>query len=390
MEEKQQGKGICGEIEPLLTQAINNGVMPGAVTAIAVVKDGLESTCCLCSRGFTARTGGKRPVRSKTVYDLASLTKPLVTVLTLLHLAERKIVDLEMGLSELLPFCKVPGEKKNIQLRHLLSHCSGLPAYRPYFIEALQVKRERRKEFYLQHILKEPLLAAPGVVHVYSDLGFMLLGFAIEQLTGQELDDVYSTNIVEPLGLQNELWFQPDIERVNREYCAPTEICPWTRKILQGIVHDENCRAMGGVAGHAGLFGTADGVLNLCIFLVQVWKGLRTTTLFSRELLHTFLTRLPNTTWACGFDTPSSQQSSSGRHFSQESFGHLGFTGTSLWMDMQRGVIIVLLTNRVHPSRQNISIRQFRPQLHDAIMKFLLSDKNPCSPVVNRDGYIIG
>ncbi len=355
-------------VDKLLKKAIADEVMPGAVAGVAVVGKDFCKKSCICSSGFTARNRARNKVTATTIYDLASLTKPLVTVLCILHLAEKKVFTLETFLPELLPLSTVPDDKKTIQLKHLLSHCSGLPAYRPYFVRALGVEKNGRKEFFLQSILAESLECAPGSDHIYSDLGFMLLGFIIEQQTGKSLQHFHRKNILEPLGLQNQLLFIPAIEKRNLDHCAATEVCQWTGKLLCGVVHDDNCRVMGGVAGHAGLFGTLEGVLGLGRILVEVWNGWRNTELFSRELLKVFLTRFPGSTWTCGFDTPSAQSSSSGSQFGPTSVGHLGFTGCSIWTDLARGCVVVLLTNRVNPSRKNIRIKQFRPLFHDTVM----------------------
>ncbi|MFV0435827.1 MAG: serine hydrolase domain-containing protein [Desulfopila sp.] len=360
----------------VLAEGVGRGVMVGGVAGVAVSdRRGGEKLRSLCGHGVTDITSAVA-VTTGTVYDLASLTKPLVTLLCTLYLAARQVVDLDMPLTALLPFSRVPEEKRALRLGHLLSHSSGLPAYKPYFVEALQKKKGQRKAFYLNAILRQPLLALPGTAHLYSDLGFILLGCAIEQLTGRSLDAQYRQTIVEPLGLGHGLWFPSSTGPGDSLEYAATEICPWTRKLLRGVVHDENCRVLGGVAGHAGLFGTVSAVLDLCMVLVRVWRGELTTPLFSTELLRRFLARQAGTTWAYGLDGPSARQSSSGRYFGPESFGHLGFTGTSLWLDMTRGVAVVLLTNRVHPSRNNQRIRQFRPLFHDAVMRALY-DKDP-------------
>ena len=142
--------------------------------------------------------------------------------------------------------------------------------------------------------------------------------------------------------------------------------------MLSGVVHDENCRAVGGVAGHAGLFGTVEGVLELCNHLVRQLRGEETHPAYSNEKLRQLLTRHGESTWMYGFDTPSIKGSSSGMYFSDQSAGHLGFTGTSFWIDLARGISVVLLTNRVHPTRENYGIRKFRPLFHDIVMKALL------------------
>jgi len=358
-------------VDQLLKKAVNDGVMPGVVAGVMVLGEEWHKKKCISSFGFTARDRAGARVTEKTVYDLASLTKPLVTVLCTMYLVERKVFTLETVLPALLPQITVPEEKKNIRLKHLLAHCSGLPAHRPYFVDALGIYKNARKLFFLQRILAEPLEYTPGTSHIYSDLGFILLGCIIEQQTGLSLDNFYRQNIVEHLGLQNDLWFGPPVEKQNIGKCAATETCSWTEKLLCGVVHDDNCRVMGGVAGHAGLFGTIEGVLEIGRLLVEAWQGWRTTPLFSRELLQVFLTRFPGSTWTCGFDTPSAQSSSSGALFGPASIGHLGFTGCSIWIDLEKACIVVLLTNRVNPSRKDIRIRRFRPLFHDAVMKMM-------------------
>jgi CubicO group peptidase (beta-lactamase class C family) len=174
--------------------------------------------------------------------------------------------------------------------------------------------------------------------------------------------------IYQPLGLNN-LFFISGNPEEPRGHFAATENCPWRKKILVGQVHDENAYVVGGVEGHAGLFGTADNIYRLLVELLFIYCGRSKSTLFHKDLLQRFFKRLPGTDKALGFDTPSATGSSCGRGFSQNSVGHLGFTGTSFWMDLERSVIVILLTNRVHLSRENEDIKQFRPVLHDAVRK---------------------
>ena len=153
---------------------------------------------------------------------------------------------------------------------------------------------------------------------------------------------------------------------------AATERCPWRNILLDGVVHDDNAYVVGGIEGHAGLFGTADSVYILLSALLSVFHGRSSTGVFVKELVHTFFERQENSDKTLGFDTPSLVNDSCGRYFSKKSVGHLGFTGTSFWIDLERCVIVILLTNRVHPSRENTKIRTFRPKLHDMIMQEIL------------------
>ncbi|MBW2435071.1 MAG: serine hydrolase, partial [Deltaproteobacteria bacterium] len=148
--------------------------------------------------------------------------------------------------------------------------------------------------------------------------------------------------------------------------------CAWRRKVLVGQVHDENAYAVGGIEGHAGLFGSAADIHRLLIELLFTYHGQKHSDLFSKNLLHQFFRRLPGTDKALGFDAPSEKGASCGAIFSQKSVGHLGFTGTSFWMDLERSVVVILLTNRVHPTRNNEQIKNFRPKLHDTVMEVLV------------------
>jgi CubicO group peptidase (beta-lactamase class C family) len=195
----------------------------------------------------------------------------------------------------------------------------------------------------------------------------MILAWVVECVSDKRLDHFVVDEFYRPLGLEN-LFFISNNTLKNRGLFAATENCPWRHKILEGQVHDENAYVVGGIEGHAGLFGTADDVHRLLAELLAVYHGERKSEIFHRDLLHQFFKRLPGTDKALGFDTPSVTDSSCGRGFSPTSIGHLGFTGTSFWMDLERSVIVILLTNRVHPSRENEGIKEFRPEIHDAVM----------------------
>lgn len=361
------------ELDELFEKALMANVTPGAVVAVSIVRLQSERKNFVFNYGYTSIFTGRERVKETTFFDLASLTKPLVTVLCLLNLVQQRLIDSQSTLVELLPLVEVPEDKKEIRLWHLMSHCSGLPAYRPYFVEALGLKKSARKNYFLQSILAEQLEYKPGRRHIYSDLGYILLGEIIEQLTRKRLDVFFKETLVESLGLWDKLYFPSNRGIIEPLSCAVTEICPWTNTLLKGIVHDDNCRVLGGVAGHAGLFGTAGAVLDVCSKLCQIWQGGGTTDLFSTEILHSFLTKRDGSTWTCGFDTPSALSSSSGNLFSASSVGHLGFTGTSLWIDLERGISVVLLTNRVHPSRKNQNHKKLRPAVHNIIMRKLVA-----------------
>ncbi len=229
-----------------------------------------------------------------------------------------------------------------------------------------------------EQIHTEPLVAAPGSRACYSDLGFILLGEAVERVSGRSLDRFCRDEIFEPMGLSSTFFVDldrhpPESRRSGGRTIAATEHCPWRGKILCGEVHDDNAWAMGGVAGHAGVFSSASDVHRFIRFLGRCLHGAEPDFLpapLVREFLEAERT-LPGQTHVLGWDTPSPEGSSSGRHFSRRTVGHLGFTGTSVWWDLERDVDVVFLTNRVHPSRNNPAIRELRPLVHDAVMEGL-------------------
>ncbi|MGD8667851.1 MAG: serine hydrolase, partial [Desulfobacterales bacterium] len=311
----------------------------------------------------------KVPVTTETVFDLASLTKPLATTLAVMHLVQRRQITVDDCLGKLLPDFQ-GGDKAQIRLKHLLYHSAGLPDYRPYYRKLSKIPMDSRRAALRQFLVTEPLIQPCGEKVLYSDLGFMILAWVVEHIAGRRLDHFVADEIYRPLGLR-QLFFIAHSAAGSKGSFAATENCPWRREILVGQVHDENAFAVGGVEGHAGLFGTAADVNSLLIELLHTYRGQIAGGLFNQDLLHQFFRRLPQTDKALGFDMPLFEGASCGRGFSLNSVGHLGFTGTSFWMDLQSAIIVVLLTNRVHPTRENELIKAFRPRLHDAIMDTL-------------------
>lgn len=365
---------LNASLNDLFQEALQHGVFPGAAAGF-LLDDGQRKEIGTWFFGCTDKSQ-VQAVQTLTIYDLASLTKPLVTSLSLLALLEDNHIDLDTRLNKLIQG-KVPCDKEKITLGDLLSHRSGLPGYRPYFTELLTIDDfKARKERIVELILAEKLAYKTGTGNIYSDLGFILLGEIIEKISGRPLDIFWTEKVLQPLVLQEELMFRPVVKNISRELLAATEACPWSGEMLRGVVHDENCRALGGVAGHAGLFGTLEGVLALCGHLVRQWRGEKRHPAYSTVNLRKFLRRRQHSNWCYGgFDTPSEHGSSSGRFFSESTIGHLGFTGTSFWIDLARGIAVVLLSNRVHPSRENEKIKRFRPLFHDTIMKQVLEEE---------------
>ena len=355
-------------IENLLRKGVEKGVYPGAALLVAQKNEVV----------FFEKTGNRvllpipLPMEKDTPFDLASLTKPLATTLSIMKLFDQGAVHPDQALGDLLRI-PVPPDKATITLRRLLTHCAGFPDWAPFYLELSSEKPQERKSLLREGLLKMPLKYSPGRQTVYSDLGFMILEWVIEKNAGVSLPRFLNEHFFEPLSLEKALFFGMTNPLKNKIEFAATEDCPWRKRILQGEVHDENACALGGYSGHAGLFGTADGVYRLAHLLKEHFHGLRDDYL-QPKTVKTFFEKqhlVPGSTWALGWDTPSPVGSSAGSYFSPNSIGHLGFTGTSLWMDLHHDVTVVFLTNRIHPSRQNTDIKAFRPKLHNLVMEQL-------------------
>ncbi len=298
-------------------------------------------------------------VREDDLYDLASLTKVVVT--TSICMALESGLDLDERVSEYVPAFRGDG-RDAVKIRHLLAHCAGLPAHQRFFETC------RGKASVLAAACRTPLTYAPGSATIYSDLSFLLLGAAIEGLGGVPLENLARQYIFGPLEM-GQTMFLPGRELLDR--IPPTEFQAEQRRgLIHGQVHDGNAWAMGGVAPHAGLFGAA---ADLGRFLRVMLNGgmHERRRVFSEDAIRRFTSRAelaPGSTRALGWDTVSEAGSSAGRRFSVRSFGHTGFTGTSVWADPERDVGVILLTNRVHPTRENQGIRRLRPEFHDAVM----------------------
>lgn len=322
-----------------------------------------------------------------TYFDLASLTKPLGSGLAALALAARNRIDLNARVSRTIPeFRSRRFEGMTIDM--LLDHTSGFPAYRSYWQELKDADAERQPservlgtraavDAFKRMVAETTLEYEPGKKVLYSDIGFMALGWIIEGIVGKPLDAFVEQDVFRELGIQRELFFAPLDEprwrmKFGRKVFAATEECPWREKLLQGEVHDPNAWAMGGVAGHAGLFGTADGVWKLTHALWASYSGQRRD--FLGGTVRRFWTksrRLRQTTRTLAWDTPSAQSSAVGKRFSMSSVGHLGFTGCSVWIDLSTDIIGVVLTNAAHPSTEGKqeALAKFRPRIYEHIAK---------------------
>ncbi|MFI5365558.1 MAG: serine hydrolase domain-containing protein [Candidatus Binatia bacterium] len=368
------------EVEREMDAAVERRVFPGAVLLVR------EGTRVFYHRAFGYRSIEPEvtPMTEDTIFDVASLTKPFATSIAMMLLVKEGKVALDDRVTRFFHNFGVHG-KTHITFRHLLSHCSGLPAYRPYYKDILQIERHGgrinflgspgAKAFVYQQIHRERLEQEPGRKALYSDLDFMLIGAAIEEVSGMSLDRFCHERIFRPLGVRSTGFIDLSQLRARRlepvtEMIAPTQRCPWRKKILCGEVDDDNAYAMGGVAGHAGLFASAKDLDALLGRLNDCYHNLH--PMIPQRIVQEFWTRnaaVPDSTWCLGWDTPSPQGSSAGAHFSPHSVGHLGFTGTSVWLDLEHNRHVLLLSNRVHPNRDNDTIRAFRPFIHDLIVK---------------------
>ena len=358
------------DIDGLMKDAVFGNVFPGGVLLVSVDGEVVFFEAYGVRNLYTGR-----PVTKDTVFDLASLTKPLATTLAVMKLIQQSSLTLNQNLGAILPPFNNT-DKEKIRIEHLLYHNSGLPDYRPYYQTMRRLGLGQRKDALRELLVKEPLVHPPGRQVVYSDLGFMVLCWVVEAASGIRLDHFVMENIYLPLNLK-DLFFVPVDRKPPQVNFAATERCPWRGILLEGVVHDDNAYSAGGIEGHAGLFGTAKDVLNLLAELMASYQGTSAKKLFDSELTRRFLHRNTRTGRALGFDTPSSVNSSCGRFFSEKTVGHLGFTGTSFWMDLDRNMMVILLTNRIHPSRDNNRIKIFRPILHDAVMENFIIGKPP-------------
>jgi serine-type D-Ala-D-Ala carboxypeptidase len=357
-------------LKKALEKFIIEKVFPGAVVGISVFFNNDFKRNIFCYGNIDE---SENKVKRSTFYDCASLTKPLVTVLSILALIEEKKIFWNDQLGSMISV-PVPNDKKKISLIDLMSHSSGFPAHKPYYKNLMNMSPELRKSEVIRLILKEDLLYAPGEGCVYSDLGYILLGKIIEEKSGKMLDEFWRHRIIDPLFLQKKLIF-PHIEEIKSNNFAPSGYLSTTNKKLSGIVHDDNCRILGGITGHAGLFGTAGGILSLCEHILMGYHDKLKNHSFSNKNLQFALKKRKNFSWTLGFDTPSPEGSSSGNYFSKKSVGHLGFTGTSFWIDLQKRISIVILSNRVFFGNENEKIKIARPVIHDIIMEEIFDDR---------------
>ncbi|MGA2992017.1 MAG: serine hydrolase domain-containing protein [Candidatus Korobacteraceae bacterium] len=351
----------------LLEQAVRERAFPGASLAV-VLRD--ELVAWRAFGRFTYDADSPR-VTPTTVFDLASVTKVVATTAMAMILHERGRLPLDAPLVDLLPEFALQADgrpsadarRRQVTPRMLLAHSAGLIDYEKLFLRATTARD------LLWLALTSPLVEEPLARACYSDIGFIILGELLSRLAGEPLDRFCRREVFQPLGM-NTACFCPPAEW--RTSIPPTqEDREFRMRFIQGEVDDENASVMGGVSGHAGLFGNA---MDVALFARSMLAG--GAPILRPETVRLFTARqaVPlGTSRALGLDTPSSP-SQSGQRFSPPSFGHLGYTGTSLWCDPERQLAVVLLTNRTWPDRRSQEIKRVRPRVHDEIVAAIEED----------------
>ncbi len=353
---RAQALRVGDSVRAVLTRALADSAFPGAYAAVGTA-DGVIAEYGV---GRLDIADGTRP-SATTIWDLASLTKVIGTTSAMLQLVGSGQVALDSPVVRYLPAWKAPGAER-ITVRHLLSHSSGMPAWRALYKEATTPEEAE------QQLFATSPDTLPGVRYVYSDLGFILLGKLVERVSGERLAQYDSSHLFAPLGMTDTRYLPPAtwLPRI-----APTEQDPWRQKKVRGEVHDENAVRLGGVSGHAGLFSTGQDLARFARMYLRngALDGVR---VFDSVTVATFTRKQDSTIShrALGWETPTGGNSA-GSRLSPVAFGHTGFTGTSLWMDPAQGVFVLLLTNRVNPTRENRKIGGVRTALADAAVSAL-------------------
>lgn len=363
-------------IEALIEDALDEGVFSAA--ALSVRHRG--ATIIRRHMGWTTLLPEPEPIVDGARFDLASLTKPFATATIAMRAVTEGWLHLDAPVPSLVPWLAGKGRWDEVRVRHLLQHTAGIPDWRPLFAIARRAAPdawpgdEAIVAVYHERLAALPFLRAPGSAALYSDLGYLVLGAALVAAGGAGLGALFRREVAGPLKLLDtgfrpvEAWDEDHGGRA-RQLLVATERCPWRGRLLRGSVSDENAYALGGVAPHAGLFASLDDVGRWAGALLDAARGRPSPLQVSQDVIERFwdAPRVGNATWALGWDHPAPRGASCGSSFGPGAVGHLGFTGGSVWIDRDRDLAVVLLTNRVHPSRHDTRIRAFRPRLHDAV-----------------------
>jgi CubicO group peptidase (beta-lactamase class C family) len=345
-------RAVADSTSAVLERALADSAFPGA---FAIVGTGDRVLARIGVGRIDWDAAAPRP-DEHTLWDLASLTKVVGMTSAMMKLVGEGRIALDDPARRWLPELSGAGVER-VTIRHLLTHTSGLPAWRPLYKEATS------PESALAIVYATPLDTLPGARYVYSDLGAIVLGRIVERVSGKPLDRYLAEEVFEPVGMDETMYNPPASLRAR---IAPTEYDPWRQVKVHGIVHDENAFALGGVSGHAGLFSSGHDLARLAQALLRIWHG--GSGFVPTATLRAFTTVQDSAVSrrALGWETPTGQNSA-GTRMSPSAFGHTGFTGTSIWIDPARDLFVVLLTNRVNPTRENRRIGAVRTALADAV-----------------------
>ncbi|HEX7508350.1 MAG TPA: serine hydrolase [Polyangia bacterium] len=358
----------------LALAAIRDRVIPGLVVAVGQARQ----VCFVEAFGQRQTDPDPAPATVETVYDLASLTKAVVTSLLVMKGVEAGCLHLDRPLGDDLGML---GDRSEVTLRRVLAHAGGFPAHRKFYedVQSRAEPSQANRASLFQLAAAEPLAYSPGSKSIYSDLGFILLGALVEKVMSARLDVLAERLLFAPLRLTNlgfvDLLAGAKAAQFHGHDVAPTERCPVRGRLVLGEVHDLNAFAMGGIAGHAGLFGSVQDLLHLAFVLCAAYqgRGVDGGAPFVRpEVVREFWqpAGIPGSTWRLGWDGPSAMGSLAGSLISRRAVGHLSFTGCSLWIDPEQETCVVVLTNRIHPEvRDDPRFRALRPALHDAALQ---------------------
>jgi CubicO group peptidase (beta-lactamase class C family) len=354
----------------VLQEGLAQGVSPGFV--VGYWSQSSPGEAFLTAIGSRRMLPSIQPMKIDTIFDLASVSKIYATATLAALLVDRGWLNYDAEVREFFPDYRYEG----IRIRHLLSHTAGFAAWAPFWekmrvqfapkpVELVSVPE--RQKMAREWVLGTAPEVPPGERVLYSDISFLILGFVLEGITRMPLDQAVRHFVWEPLGAENSYYVHVTNGVKDRdENVAATEDSDWRGGILQGQVHDDNCWAMGGFAGHAGVFGDARDLMHYARRLFSGFISAKTLDQMWRPVSEPF-----NSERTLGWDMPSKTGSMLGTAMSHKSVGHWGYTGTSLWLDPEEKFAVTLLSNRVHPSRENILIRTFRPRFHDALMEDL-------------------
>ncbi|MCK4753902.1 MAG: serine hydrolase, partial [Calditrichia bacterium] len=343
-----------------LNQAISDSAFPGCAISV-----GYRGKLIFEQSFGTFTYEPQSPkIEVNSIFDLASVTKVVATTTTTMILYDQGRLQLDWKVIDIIPAFQGK-DKEKVTIRHLLTHTSGLPGWIRFYLEL------NGKERIIQEICDTELENEPGTTYVYSDLGMIMMQKILETIAQKPLDQLVLDYISIPLYMKRTI-YNPDSSLINE--IVPTEISEWHKKLVHGFVHDENTYVMGGISGHAGLFSTVQDLSVFCQMYLN--RGLYDNKrILKTETIELFTTRqnlIEGSTRALGWDTRSEQNSMAGDFMSMRAFGHSGFTGTTIWIDPENQVFVVLLSNRVYPTRENRKISRVRPIVHNYVMKTIL------------------